>query len=94
VEQLRGLAAAHGASVAQIAIAWLLGQKGVASVLVGATKPHQLADNLGAAEVTLTAAEMAELDAATRLPPAYPNWFIENLADQPVSQALGRSEER
>jgi hypothetical protein len=38
--------------------------------------------------VELTAAEIAELDAATPLPAVYPNWFINNLQDQPATQAL------
>lgn len=89
VEKMRPIAAAHGASVAQVAIAWLLAKDAVTSVLVGATKLHQLEDNLGAAALALSAGEMAELDAATALAPVYPNWFSENLADQPVEEALG-----
>jgi len=90
VEQMRTIAAAHGASVAQVAIAWLLAKPTVTSVLRGATKRHQLDDNLGAAELRLTSAEVADLDAATPLPPVYPNWFIDGLADQPVVEALAR----
>jgi aryl-alcohol dehydrogenase-like predicted oxidoreductase len=88
VERLRTMAASRGASIAQIAIAWLLARKAVTSVIIGATKPHQLADNLGAADVELTAAEIAELDAATPLPVVYPNWFNDNLQDKPVAQAI------
>ncbi len=63
------------------------------SVLIGASKLSQLDDNLGAADVHLTHDDIAELDAATPLPPVYPNWFIDNLTDQPVSHTLaaGRS---
>jgi len=91
VERLRRMATSHELSVAQIAIAWLLARRAVTSVLIGATKPHQLADNLGAADVELSAGEIAELDAATPLPLVYPNWFSENLQDQPVAQALAPS---
>ncbi|HKE97158.1 MAG TPA: aldo/keto reductase [Povalibacter sp.] len=90
VERMRKIAAAHEVSVAQVAIAWLLAKNAVTSVLVGASKLHQLDDNVGSISVTLTAAEMAELDAATQPAAVYPNWFIENLADQPVRQALAR----
>ena len=90
VERLRKIAAEHDASVAQTAIAWLLAKQDVTSVLIGASKLHQLEDNLGAADVTLTEAEMAELDAATALPPVYPNWFIERLQDQVTAKALVR----
>jgi aryl-alcohol dehydrogenase-like predicted oxidoreductase len=75
--------------VPQVAIAWLLTKDAVSSVLLGASKLHQLEDNLGATSVHLSAGEVAELDAATALPPVYPNWFIERIAvDQPVAQAL------
>ncbi|WFU46573.1 aldo/keto reductase [Sinorhizobium terangae] len=90
VERMRTIADAHGASVAQVAIAWLLAKKAVTSVLLGASKPHQLADNLGAAELTLTEGEISALDAETVPAPVYPNWFIDNLADQPVAQVLGK----
>src|SRR5690348_12980993 len=89
VERMRGIAAAHDASVAQVALAWLLSRPAVSSVIIGSTKLSQLEDNLKAVAVTLTAAEIAELDAATRLAPVYPNFFTENIAtDQPVAEAL------
>ena len=91
VERMRPIAATHGASVAQVAIAWLLAKSPVSSVLVGASKLHQLEDNLGAADITLSEAEIAELDAATTPLDVYPNWFIERLQDQPVAQAVGRA---
>jgi aryl-alcohol dehydrogenase-like predicted oxidoreductase len=90
VEHMRGIAARHEASVAQVAIAWLLARDAVTSVLIGATKPHQLADNLGAAAVALTAEEIAELDGTTAPPQVYPNWFIDNFVDQPAREALAR----
>jgi aryl-alcohol dehydrogenase-like predicted oxidoreductase len=90
VERLRKIADEHGASVAQTAIAWLLAKRDATSVLIGATKLHQLDDNLGAANVTLTEAELAELDAATSLSPVYPNWFIDRLQDQVTAKAIAR----
>jgi aryl-alcohol dehydrogenase-like predicted oxidoreductase len=89
VERVRAIAAKHDASVAQVAIAWLLAKNAVTSVLVGASKPHQLDDNLAAVDLKLAEADIAELDAATPLAPVYPNWFIENLTDRPTAQALG-----
>ena len=88
VERLRAIAGKQGASVAQVAIAWLLAKHAVTSVLVGATRPHQLDDNLAAVDLKLAEGDIAELDAATPLAPVYPNWFIENLADRPTAQAL------
>jgi len=90
VERMRGIADHHGGTVAQVAIAWLLAKKTVTSVLLGASKPHQLEDNLGAADLVLTQAEISALDAETVASPVYPNWFIDNLVDQPVAQALGK----
>jgi hypothetical protein len=58
--------------------------------LLGAAKPHQLADNLGAADLVLGEGEIAALDAATELGPVYPNWFIDRLGDQRLAEALSR----
>jgi aryl-alcohol dehydrogenase-like predicted oxidoreductase len=90
VDRLRKIATNHTASVAQTAIAWLLAKDAVTSVLIGATKRDQLDDNLGAADLKLTAGEIAELDDATPLTPVYPSWFIDNLVDQPITRALGQ----
>jgi aryl-alcohol dehydrogenase-like predicted oxidoreductase len=90
VERMRPIAEAHDASVAQVAIAWLLARRAVTSVIIGSTKLTQLEDNLKAAAVSLNAAEIADLDAATTLSPVYPNFFIDNIAlDRPVTEALG-----
>jgi aryl-alcohol dehydrogenase-like predicted oxidoreductase len=63
--------------VAQVALAWLLRQPAVTSVIVGANRPEQLADNLGAAALGLTAEDVATIDAASALPPEYPGWMFE-----------------
>ena len=77
------------ASVAQVALAWLLARQGVTSVIVGSTKLSQLEDNLKSVAVTLSSAQIAELDAATALPPVYPNFFTDNIAlDRPAAEAL------
>jgi aryl-alcohol dehydrogenase-like predicted oxidoreductase len=64
----------HGASAAQVALAWLLGRPGVASVIVGARTEEQLADNLGAAALRLTDDERARLDEVSAPPLIYPFW--------------------
>ena len=48
------VAGAHGASPAQVALAWLLGRPAVTSVIIGARTEEQLRDNLGAASLSLT----------------------------------------
>lgn len=69
---LQEIAGARQCSMAQLAIAWLLTRPAVDSVLLGATKAHQLEDNLGAANVVLTAQDLARLDEATGTAPIYP----------------------
>ena len=73
LDVMREIAAAAGCSMAQLAIAWLLRKPGVSSVLLGATKPEQLIDNLGAGAVVLSDEVMARLDAATAIVPLYPS---------------------
>lgn len=90
VERIRVIADKHNASVAQVALAWLLAQPAVTSVLLGASKLHQLEDNLGALDVRLSADEITDLSDAMPPAPVYPNWFIENMRDQPATEALGR----
>lgn len=77
IDVLRELAEAKGRSVAQLALGWLLHQQAVSSVIIGAKRPEQLADNLGAVDVTFTAEELAKLDAVSKLPAEYPGWMLE-----------------
>jgi aryl-alcohol dehydrogenase-like predicted oxidoreductase len=76
IDVMREIAGARGVSVAQIAIAWLLHQPAVTSVIIGAKKPEQLADNIAATRVALDAAELAKLDAVSKLPAEYPGWMF------------------
>jgi aryl-alcohol dehydrogenase-like predicted oxidoreductase len=89
VERMRVITELRQASVAQIALAWLLAKPVVSSVIVGASKLSQLEDNLKAVDVKLSDAEIAELDAATAPTPLYPNWFNTNLLDAKHKAALG-----
>ncbi len=80
IEAMEPMAKERGVSVAQIALAWLLHQKIVTSVILGARKPEQLEDNLKAAEVRLTEDELRCLDEASALPKEYPGWMFERQA--------------
>jgi aryl-alcohol dehydrogenase-like predicted oxidoreductase len=60
------IAKALGASMAQVALAWVAAQPAVTSVILGARTREQLADNLGAAKLTLTDENLAELNAASK----------------------------
>jgi len=89
VDRMRPIAKAHGASVAQVALAWLLAKDAVSSVILGASKLAQLEDNLGVLNFRLSEAEMADLDGATSLAPVYPNWFTEGVGvDRLLAKAL------
>ena len=77
IDAMRPIAQAHAASVARVALAWLLQQSAVTSVIIGARTQAQLLDNLGAADLRLTAEEMATLDTASALPSEYPGWMFE-----------------
>jgi aryl-alcohol dehydrogenase-like predicted oxidoreductase len=77
IEAIRAIAEAKGASVAQIALAWLLHQDVVTSVIVGAKRVEQLQNNIGATQVTLSEADLAALDAVSKLPAEYPGWMLE-----------------
>lgn len=73
---MRPIAEHHGVPVAQIALAWLLHQTVVTSVIVGANREEQLVENIAAAKVSLTGDELASLDACSLLPPEYPGWMF------------------
>jgi aryl-alcohol dehydrogenase-like predicted oxidoreductase len=80
IDVMRPIAAAHAVSVARVALAWLLQQNAVTSVIIGARTHEQLIDNLAAADLQLAAPELAALDAASALPPEYPGWMLERQA--------------
>ena len=79
VEILVDIAGAHGASPAQVALAWLLGLA-VTSVIIGARTDEQLLDNLGGASLLLSADERAALDKVSAPELIYPYWHQLNTA--------------
>jgi len=72
VDAMRPIAEAKGVSIAQLAIAWVLGQQSVASVVVGCKSIQQLEHNLGALNVDFSEAEAAALNAIAPLRSEYP----------------------
>jgi aryl-alcohol dehydrogenase-like predicted oxidoreductase len=74
VDVLVAIAEARGVSGAQVALAWLLGRPAVTSVIIGGRTEAQLKDNLGAADLVLTAEERQRLDAVGAPPVLYPYW--------------------
>ncbi len=75
VDAMRPIAAAHGATVPQVALAWLLAQPAVSSIIIGARKPEQLDDNLKSVELALSPEELKALSEASRLKVEYPVWM-------------------
>ena len=61
--------------MAQVALAWLLHQPAVTSVIIGAKRLDQLNDNLGSVDLTLTPDELDRLNAISALPVEYPAWM-------------------
>ncbi len=76
VDAMRPIAARHQASVAQVALAWLLSRAQVSTVIIGAKTPEQLTDNLGASGLVLTAQDLQALQEVSQLPPEYPGWML------------------
>ncbi len=77
VEAMRGIAQRHEATVAQVALAWLLARPCVSTVIMGAKTSAQLADNLGAARLKLDADDIQALDDVSALAPEYPGWMLQ-----------------
>jgi aryl-alcohol dehydrogenase-like predicted oxidoreductase len=77
LDVMRGIAETHSVSVAQIALAWLLHQRVVSTVIVGAKRMDQLQDNLRAVDVSLTDEEQAAIAEVSRVPAEYPGWMID-----------------
>ncbi|MFY9969635.1 MAG: aldo/keto reductase [Roseiarcus sp.] len=81
IDVMATVAKAHDASVARVALAWLLQRKGVMSVIIGAKTVQQLDDNIAAADLKLTDEEIARLDAVSALKPEYPGWMLARQAE-------------
>lgn len=80
VDVLNDIAAARGATAAQIALAWTLTRPGIASLVVGGTEEQHFRDNIAAVEIALTPAELDRLNEVSRVPYIYPYWHQHNFA--------------
>ena len=74
VDALDEVARQTGKTVPQIALNWLLQRPSVATVIIGARNEEQLRENLGAVGWSLSPEQVAMLDAASAMTPAYPYW--------------------
>lgn len=87
VEVLVEIGKAHKCSAARVALAWLLHQPGVTTVIIGGRTKEQFADNLAAADLKLDAAELKRLDAVSRPNLLYPYWHQAWTASDRLSPA-------
>ncbi len=87
IEVIVEVAKDSGASPAQVALAWLLDRPAVTSVVIGARTSEQLADNLSAADLSLTQEERARLDAVSQPPLLYPYWHQAKTASDRLGPA-------
>jgi len=87
VEALVEIGAGHGVSAAQVALAYVLGRPAVTSLVIGARTGEQLADNLAAADLTLTGEERQRLDEVSALRLLYPYWHQAKTARDRLSPA-------
>jgi len=75
LDVLAAVSGRHGVSIAQIALAWVLANDAVSSVIIGARKVAQLDDNLKSIDVALTPDDMKALEEVSRLTAEYPEWM-------------------
>ena len=87
LDALAAAGEAHGASAAQVALAWVLGRPGVASAIIGARNEEQLKDNLKASDLALTDEERARLDAVSAPVLPYPYWHQAQTASDRLGPA-------
>jgi aryl-alcohol dehydrogenase-like predicted oxidoreductase len=88
VATLQTLAKKYKASIAQLALAWLLSKNFVSTILIGATKIEQLEDNLGAVDIKLDAEDIQMLDEQTATPDHYPAWMQPMGYDMKITEGL------
>jgi|SRR6218665_3460617 len=76
IDAMDGIARAHSTSVARVALAWLLHQPHVTTIIIGAKTAEQLEDNLAAPSLKLSPEQLAALETASALPAEYPGWML------------------
>ena len=87
VDALVGIADERGVSAARIALAWTIGRPGITSVVIGGRTEAHIADNLGAADISLSESERAKLDTVSAPPIIYPYWHQLQTARDRLSTA-------
>jgi aryl-alcohol dehydrogenase-like predicted oxidoreductase len=90
VDTLKAVGERHGVSPSRVALAWTLSRPMVSSVIIAARTLAHLEDNIAAAELALTAEDMAELNAVSDPGTPYPKWMVLQLdaAEDPRPHVL------
>jgi aryl-alcohol dehydrogenase-like predicted oxidoreductase len=94
IEVLDEIAQEHDATIAQVALNWVLRKQGVTSAIVGARTEEQLRDNLEAASWKMTEEEVRRLDEVSATPPIYPYWHQRRFNSERVPQSIGAGASR
>jgi aryl-alcohol dehydrogenase-like predicted oxidoreductase len=89
LDVMRPIAADNLVSVAQVALAWLLAQPHVTSVIIGAKNQEQLLDNIAATEFSLSPEQIAAISEASALPSEYPQWMLTRQSADRIGQVTG-----
>jgi aryl-alcohol dehydrogenase-like predicted oxidoreductase len=89
LDVMRPIAADNLVSVAQVALAWLLAQPHVTSVIIGAKNHEQLLDNIAASELELSSEQMKAITDASALPSEYPQWMLTRQSADRIGQVNG-----
>jgi aryl-alcohol dehydrogenase-like predicted oxidoreductase len=82
IDVMRPIAERHEATVAGVALAWLLQQSAVTSVIIGAKTREQLLDNMAATDVRLTGEDLTALNEVSALAREYPGWMLERMGSE------------
>lgn len=77
VDIMDELARNHGATIAQVALAWVRQQKGITSTIIGAKTIEQLKINIESTQLTLNKDELGKIEEVSPLPMLYPGWMVE-----------------
>ena len=90
VDVLKEVARQHNESASSVALAWLLGQKAISSVIIAARKTEHLEDNIRATDLRLSEEELRQLDAVSDPGTPYPKWMVLQLdtAEDPRLKVL------
>jgi aryl-alcohol dehydrogenase-like predicted oxidoreductase len=86
IDALRDMAERKQVTVAQLALAWLLHQSSVTSVIIGTKRIEQLDENLGATNIVLSEEDLYSLNDLSKIPAEYPGWMMDTWSQARVQQ--------